>query len=115
MIKMPMYVFAVPTAPTALSPTVESMIVSTIPASIMNNVSSAIGIYNFINGFINFPSFYPPAATHSQCIQTGNVKKRKVLPVLHPHRAAAVYTPTDALDRSDVLFRHTCIVLLSMI
>ena len=97
MIKMPMYVFAVPTAPTALSPTVESMIVSTIPACIMNNVSSAIGIYNFINGFINFPSSYPPAATHSQCTQTGNVKKRKVLPVRHLHRTAAVYTPTDAL------------------
>ncbi len=52
MIKIPIYVFAVPTAPTALSPTVESMIVSTMPASIMNSVSSAIGIYNFIKGFI---------------------------------------------------------------
>ena len=53
MIKTPMYVFAVPTAPTAWSLTDDNISVSTMPESIYNNVSKHIGTDNCVSVFFS--------------------------------------------------------------
>ena len=57
MIKTPMYVFAVPTAPTAWSLTDDNISVSTMPESIYNNVSKHIGTDNCVSVFFSTAIF----------------------------------------------------------